>query len=81
MSKIKNTVVVISISLKHNDLCGKLVNSNYFYTKESIPCKNFSVRVTPFACTVVNVNAICEGLSLELFCQNSSIRDVRVGSK
>ena len=29
-------VVVVFIFLKHNGLCGRLEDSNYFYTEESI---------------------------------------------
>ena len=36
--------------LNHNGLCGRVADSNYFYTKESIPCMNFCVRVMPFVC-------------------------------
>ena len=51
MLEIENTaVVVVFISLEHNDLRVRLVGSNYFYKEESIPCTNFCVRVTPFAC-------------------------------
>ena len=50
---IKNAVVVaVLIFLKHNGLFGRLAYSNYFYTEESIPCTNFRVRATPFACTL-----------------------------
>ena len=35
--------------LIHNGLCGRSADFNYFHT-ESIPCTNFCVRVTPFAC-------------------------------
>ena len=39
MLKVKNAaVVVVFISLKHNGLCGKLDDSNYFYIEESILC-------------------------------------------
>ena len=63
MSEIKKAVVVVVlIFIKHNVLCGRLADSNYFCTEESIPCTNFCVRETPFACTVVIVHAICEGL-------------------
>ena len=35
--EIKNTVVVVAfIFLKHNGLCGRLPDSNYFYTEESV---------------------------------------------
>ena len=51
MLEIKNTVVVVAlISLKHHGLCGRLADSNYFYTQESITCTNFRARVTPKAC-------------------------------
>ena len=33
-----NKVVVAVIFLKHNGLCVRLADSNYFYTEESIPC-------------------------------------------
>ena len=29
-----------------------LADSNYFYTKESIPCTNFRAQMTPFVCTL-----------------------------
>ena len=32
------------------------------FTQESIPCTNFRELVTPFACTVITVHAICQGL-------------------
>ena len=38
--EIKNSVVVVVIFLKHNGLCGRLVDSNYFYTEESIAKHN-----------------------------------------
>ena len=43
-------VVVVFIFLKHNGLFGRLADSNYFYTEESILCTNFCVHVTPFVC-------------------------------
>ena len=53
MLETKNTDVVVDfIFLEHNGLCGRLADSNYFYTEESILCMNFRVRVTPFACTL-----------------------------
>ena len=53
MLEIKNTVlVVVFIFLKHNSLCGRLVDSDYFYTEESIQCTNFCVHITLFACTL-----------------------------
>ena len=46
----KNTdAVVVFIFLKHNGL-GRVADLNYFYSEKSIPCTNFRVRVTPFAC-------------------------------
>ena len=37
MLEIKNAVVVVVfISLKHNGLCRRLADSNYFYTEKSI---------------------------------------------
>ena len=33
----KAVVVVVLIFLKYNGLCGRLTDSNYFYTEESIP--------------------------------------------
>ena len=59
MLEFKNAVVVVLIFLKHNGLCGRLPDSNCFYTEELIPCKNFRVRIT---CTVVIVLAIYEDL-------------------
>ena len=29
-----------------------LADSNYFYTKESIPCTNLRAQMTPFVCTL-----------------------------
>ena len=52
--EIKNAVIVVmfySSYLNHNGLCGRLANSNYFYSEESIPYTDFRVRVTLFACT------------------------------
>ena len=50
--KFKNPVVVVLvIFLKHNGLCGRLVDSNYFHVDEPIPCTNFHVGIVPFACT------------------------------
>ena len=50
MLEIKNVlVVVVFIFLKHNGLCERLADSNYFYTEESITCMNFRVRLTSFA--------------------------------
>ena len=52
-SKLKITdAVVIFIFLEYNDLCGRMADSNYFYTEESIQCTIFCVRVTPFAWTL-----------------------------
>ena len=66
--EIKNAVVVVVfIILKHNGLCGRQADSNYFYTKESIASTTFHVHIMSFACTlraVVTVHAICEGLSI-----------------
>ena len=54
MLEMKNAVVVVVlIFVKHNNgLSGKLADSNYFYTEESILCTNFRERVTQFACTL-----------------------------
>ena len=47
--EIKNAVVVfVFIFLKHNGLSGRLADSNYFHTEESIPCTNLRINVTPF---------------------------------
>ena len=47
----KNTdVVVVFIFLEHNSICRKMTDSNYFYTEESILCRNFRVCITPFVC-------------------------------
>ena len=55
MLEIKSAVVVVVIIfLKHNGLCGKLADSNYFYTEESLS----SMR------NAVTVHAICDGLLL-----------------
>ena len=52
MIEIKNAVVeVVFIFVKHNGLCGRLADSNYFYSEESIPCTNFHLYITLFACT------------------------------
>ena len=51
MLEIKNVVVVVFILLKRNGLSGRLADSNYFSTKESI-CTIFRVRVTPLTCTL-----------------------------
>ena len=34
---IENPAVVVFIFLKNNGLCGRLTDSNYFYTNQSIP--------------------------------------------
>ena len=52
MLEIKNVVVVVFILLKRNGLSGRLADSNYFSTKESILCTIFRVRVTPLTCTL-----------------------------
>ena len=53
MLESKNAAVVVAfIFLTHNGLCGRLADSNYFYTEESIPCTNFLVQVKPFVCTL-----------------------------
>ena len=53
MLEIKNAEVVVAhIFIKYNGLCGGLVDSNYFHTKEPILRTNFYVRETPFACTL-----------------------------
>ena len=39
--EIKNAVVVIALFLKHDSLCGRMADSNYFYIEESIPCTWF----------------------------------------
>ena len=36
--EIKNAVVVIALFLKHDSLCGRMADSNYFYIEESILC-------------------------------------------
>ena len=53
--EIKNTVVVIVFIflIKHIVLCGRLAHLYYFYTEEAIPCTNFRLHVTPFACTLL----------------------------
>ena len=52
MLEIKNPVVVIVFSfLKHYGQCERLADSKYFYKDKLIPCTNFRVPVTPFACT------------------------------
>ena len=51
--EIKNTVVVVVlIFLNYNCLCGRLGDSNYFYTEESILCTNFCVCAMLFECTL-----------------------------
>ena len=51
MLEIRKTEVgFFFISLKHNGLCGRLADSNYFYTEESMPCTNFRVCVIPLVC-------------------------------
>ena len=52
MLENKNAVVVVPIFLKHHGLGGRLADSNYFYTEESITCTNFCAHVTLFACTL-----------------------------
>ena len=53
MLEIKNAVlVVVFIFFKHNGLYGRLADSNYFYTKESILCTNFCACTTLFVCTL-----------------------------
>ena len=53
MLEIKNPVVaVVLIFFKHNGLCVRLEDLNYFYTKKSIMCTNYFVRATLFACTL-----------------------------
>ena len=57
--------MVVFAFVKHNGLCGRVTDSNYFYTEESIMCTNFQVRVT--VCShvtrmVVTVHVIYEGL-------------------
>ena len=61
MLEIKNVVgVVVFIFLKHNGLCRRLENPNYFYKEESILCTNFHVCITPFcACYVHGQNCAC----------------------
>ena len=45
MLEIETAVVVNFLNfLKHNDLCGKLADSNV-YTEQSIQCTNFRARV------------------------------------
>ena len=48
MLEIKNALVLLVVFLKHGGLCGRLADSNYI--EELIPCTNFRVSVTPFAC-------------------------------
>ena len=51
--EIKNAVVVVFIVfLKHNGLCGRLSDWNYFYTEEWILCMIFHIPVTLFVCTL-----------------------------
>ena len=53
MLEIKTAAVVVAfIFLTCTGLCGRLADSNYFYTEESIPCRNLRVRVMPFACSL-----------------------------
>ena len=63
----KSKMLWLFLFLKnHNCLCGRLADSNYFYTEESTPCINFFLHImlccVPITCTVVTVHAICEGL-------------------
>ena len=46
--------MVVFIFLKHNGRYGRLADSSYFYTEESIPCTNFRVRVTPLRARYVH---------------------------
>ena len=51
MLEIENAVVVVVfIFLKHIGLCGRLADSNYFYTEASIACTNFCVCIVLFTC-------------------------------
>ena len=55
MLEIKSAVVVVVLTfLKHNGLCGKLADSNYFYKEESLS----------FMRNAVTVHAIYDGLLL-----------------
>ena len=52
MLEIKNAVVVaVFIFIKHNGLCERSADSNYFYRVESILCTNFCVCIMSLACT------------------------------
>ena len=58
--------MIVLIFLKHNSLCGRLVDSNYFYTEQSIPWTNFCVHIKPSVCMLFArslLHSICEGLS------------------
>ena len=75
MLEIKNAVVVVLIFLKHNGLCGRLAESNHFYTEESKICTNLRVRTTLFELSARyvhgrNVHAICEGLFVKHWLHN-----------
>ena len=49
----QNAVVeVVFTFLKHNGLCGRLADSNYFYREDSTLCTNFRIHKMPFACTL-----------------------------
>ena len=71
--KLKTLVVVVLIFFKNNGLCGRLADSNYFYTEEfctvheSLTMHKFSCTCSVVSmhniCTVATVHTICEGLS------------------
>ena len=50
--EIRNAVVmIVFIFVKHNGLCGRFADSNYFYSEESILWTNFCVHIMLFVCT------------------------------
>ena len=67
MLEIKSAVVVVVvIFLKDNGLCGRLVDSNYFYKEESKCVHKFLCMCNTvcmhIARTVITLHTICEGL-------------------
>ena len=83
MFEIKSAVVVlVFIFLKYNGFLGRLADSNYFYTEESIPCTNFCIRVTQpctqFAKTWYTMFVTINRVSFHLWLKENLVKHQKV---
>ena len=69
MLEIENAMVLVLIFLNNNGLCGRLTDSNYFYTAinnvHEFSCMHNTICVHVM-CMLITMHAICEGLFLDV---------------